>query len=222
MNIIITVLIIIVILVFIYILSIWIHPIEGFLSCFLKRDKSVNNLERLDNLYNMFGTILEYTKDTSVDIWPTYGTLLGIVREKGLICYDEDIDVGIDLRDFNQMVEIVKKIAKENNEFKYVVLNVPFLITYIRLYNKKTGIHCDISIYKKNKSKYERVYFNSDDKLGTDIGINLKPVIIEHKGKTYRVTIPNNSKELLKHWYGEDYMKPEFECDKNCENCIKR
>ena len=220
MHIILLILIIFVLLAIVYTVSIIVYPLSSLYYQFFKPTAKMDNLDSLDILYQILGIILKYCDHTSIKIWPVYGTLLGIVRDNELICYDVDVDLGIDSRDFKQMITIIQKVVKENNQYAYIVFNKP-IGRYIRLFHKETNLNCDISIYNKNELKYERVLLNKETTANEENDIHLVPKTISYKGKTYNLTIPENSRELLVMWYGDDYMTPSQTCDEKCQHCQK-
>lgn len=218
MHILIKILLLFLLLAILYVCGRSLYPLEGLYYNFSKA-KKVSNLERLEILYKLLDILLKYSKEFDITIWPVYGTLLGIVRDNELICYDEDVDMGIDSRDYRKMVRALKKISEENNEFTYVVLDIPFICKYARLFHRETGIHCDISIYYKNKAKYVRDIPLSEESNDQEVDMYLFPFTISHEGKDYNLHIPHNSNDLLTMWYGKDYMKPLYTCNNKCEDC---
>lgn len=56
----------------------------------------------------MLNKLLEVCKKYHLDIWADSGTLLGAVREKGYIPWDDDIDMVMMRKDYNRLVEVSK------------------------------------------------------------------------------------------------------------------
>ena len=66
----------------------------------IKIRKNVNVKKRLIILKDLYNIILDSIKDTDIKLFLTYGTLLGKIRENKIICYDYDLDFGINEKDF--------------------------------------------------------------------------------------------------------------------------
>ena len=46
-------------------------------------------------------------KKLNVEFIPAFGTLLGLVRNKGLIPWDDDMDISVDIKDFDKILKNV-------------------------------------------------------------------------------------------------------------------
>ena len=70
---------------------------------------------------------------TDIDIWPMFGTLLGMVRDDDLIKHDDDIDFGYLKRD---EYVLTKKLDSLHNTNGYkIIRNVTLLLLGLRLPN---------------------------------------------------------------------------------------
>ena len=75
-------------------------------------------------------------RENNLDLWLSFGTLLGAVRHKGYIPWDDDIDVEMTREHYEKLIEIIN--ADENSDF------------YTELVHTKT----DVNIFLKIKHKY--------------------------------------------------------------------
>ncbi len=111
---------------------------------------------RLLQLSNL--KLLQIFKDIcekyNIDFYLNFGSLLGAIRHKGFIPWDDDIDVMVIREDYNKLLQILKKEFKDTKLF-YVHGDI------IRLYYDKTPIQLDIfpsDFYQRPvKNETERV-----------------------------------------------------------------
>ena len=109
----------------------------------------IDSYKKIDkNLITLIDILTEY----KINYWICHGTLLGIIRDKELIPWDHDIDVGVIENKKNRMTlpiilkkrgfKQVKNFLKEDGMLKFI---------------KKGGREVDINFYKinlKNKTAY--------------------------------------------------------------------
>lgn len=67
-------------------------------------------------LLELAGTLL---KNENIDYWIDYGTLIGAIRHKGFIPWDDDIDVCLLKTDYLKLPQIFDKLVKLNPNFYY-------------------------------------------------------------------------------------------------------
>ncbi len=80
-----------------------IPPAEGFF-----RDIQLANLVLLKEM--------DYVcKQNRLTYWLDFGTLLGAVRHKGFIPWDDDIDLGMPRDDYNKLIEAFKHSVRDSN-----------------------------------------------------------------------------------------------------------
>ncbi|PID67449.1 MAG: hypothetical protein CR959_00145 [Fusobacteriales bacterium] len=95
------------------------------------REVQLKTLEILKNFINI-------CQELEIDYWLDSGTLLGAIRHKGFIPWDDDIDIGIHKKDIEKLISYFKK-----NNGNYILVNNAEIDKEYRFYK----------IYQKNKIK---------------------------------------------------------------------
>ena len=63
---------------------------------------------------NLEDSLDDLLDKANIEYWATDGTLLGIVRSKGFIPWDDDVDIAIDIKDKSKLRKIsIKKVEKD-------------------------------------------------------------------------------------------------------------
>ncbi|MBP1889161.1 lipopolysaccharide cholinephosphotransferase [Clostridium moniliforme] len=71
-------------------------------------------------LVNMLKDVDKVCRENNIDYWLTAGTLLGAIRHKGFIPWDDDIDISMMREDYNKFM----KIGKEKLNNKYFIQSI--------------------------------------------------------------------------------------------------
>lgn len=75
------------------------------------------------------------------------GSLIGVLRHKGFIPWDDDIDVGIPRRDYNKFVKIASKYLPDYMDIKTLTSDPNYKCYFTRLINNKKKIYWDHGQY---------------------------------------------------------------------------
>ena len=94
---------------------------------------------------NLAKRIIDIINDNGLRYWVTYGTLLGAIRHKGFIPWDDDFDIGMPREDYNKLLEIF-----DSDRNRYYP---------ITLHNKYTNKYC---FYNISRVCDERFYLKFD------------------------------------------------------------
>ena len=109
----------------------------------IKDAPKADGLPRVIQLANfeILKLVDDICKEHNLDLWLTFGTLLGAVRHKGFIPWDDDIDVEMPRAHYNKLYEILK-----SNQDKYGI--------YPELMRKT-----DVNLFMKIRHKYSKKVF---------------------------------------------------------------
>ena len=102
---------------------------------------SVWNQENYNKIKNLTIKTQICFEKLNIEFVPVYGTLLGLVRHKGLIPWDDDMDISVDKKYFD--------LIMKNKE----------------LFNKY-GI--DVYLYKNPTTEYIKIFYKDEKKINTN------------------------------------------------------
>lgn len=166
------------------------------------------NRTTMKKLYdnNEFNIVLQAVKkildDEGIKFFLFFGTLVGAMREKDFILYDDDVDIGVFAEDINKIKECREKFKKVGYELNG---DGPFNGIATFLYLSKENVRLDICplfLFEGNRWFMRRHIANNF----VGIPYNQKHFKVldtmEFKGMIYN--IPNNVEELLEVMWGNE------------------
>lgn len=106
----------------------------------------INSFKKVDQNFKI---IINTLNKHRINYWVCHGTLLGIIRNKSLIPWDHDIDIGVlDNKISRKKIKIILK-DKGFKEIKKTFLDNDGMLKFI----KNGGREVDINFYKINQKK---------------------------------------------------------------------
>jgi phosphorylcholine metabolism protein LicD/ubiquinone/menaquinone biosynthesis C-methylase UbiE len=116
-------------------------------------------------LYQIIKDFHEILTENKVPYWISDGTLLGAVRNKEIIPWDDDLDVGIHENDLDQFINLKEAFERRNYDFslcpKYTVAGRP---TFFKISSRK-GIPINDSWFYRYPWLDVMVYADDEDRI---------------------------------------------------------
>lgn len=154
----------------------------------------------LDNLYDTIKYTIEFFNKYNIKYLAIGGTLIGAVRHKGIIPWDNDFDLLIFYDDYLKL----KNILNLFNNDEYKILNIA---PGFKIFKNNIALG-DLFIYDNQNGKYCKAYpyvnekptFYVKDIFFNHIKYNLNDLvpIKKHKFEDFLINIPNNPNTILK------------------------
>jgi|TARA_Y100000289_G_C3922267_1_gene151137 phosphorylcholine metabolism protein LicD len=164
------------------------------------RDKLLNKYPNydFDSRFEIMLKFKEIVEDEGLTLLLANGTLLGAVREKDFIEWDDDVDMDILAEEFVPKFETIRDRLLE---LGYIVRAIPdYPKMKINVYNKgeKVGI---LAIYKS-----EKFYHRGPYRWPLEVYENLEE--IEFRGTKFKTP---KIDEYIEHQYGKNWKTPKRE-----------
>ena len=183
--------------------------------------KNFLRTSQLDMLH-ILNLIDKICKENNLKYWLDFGTLLGAVRHKGFIPWDDDLDISMLRSDYLKILPILKKEFENNKNF-YIRERHPIFNNFqirIRNLDKNYGIDIfpvDVSpvteinadVVKRLNKKIDECQKIINDNFGvkqlTNISINEAKKIIIETHKKLNLIADNQINEPKILFYSADY-----------------
>ena len=189
---------------------IWEYSQAGGLTRPINRAVLFRNLVTLKEIFNKHG----------IRWWLSHGTMLGAYRENNFIEWDDDVDIGLDMRYREKIYPVIEDAKKAGffvppEAIKNTVV-LPTLCPYydtvfIKNGEKIEGWWYDRKLIYNTKTKKKEAFYIYDEVRS---GWALKhPAKFYDKLSTFKFRgtkfpIPNHIEDWLVHFYGEEWETP--------------
>ncbi|MCU0639393.1 MAG: LicD family protein [Candidatus Krumholzibacteria bacterium] len=153
--------------------------------------------------------ILEYSdrlfRENGIGYWLDYGTLLGAVREKDLIDYDTDVDLGMLYRDRDKLLGLKERIEKDGFVFRKDHSAEFYRIAL----SEMNSLHADVFLWKRNPDGvlYREDYMKKDDGKGKDFHEDLILKLEEREIDGRMYPVPSGPEEFCRFRFGENWRE---------------
>lgn len=87
---------------------------------------------------SILGEIERVCKQNNIEYFAYAGTLLGAVRHKGFIPWDDDIDIGMMREDYNRFLEVAPKELSNQFSIEHATINLNFPVYYAKVFKNGT------------------------------------------------------------------------------------
>lgn len=185
-------------------------------------DKRAKILQKIG--FKLNEEIYSAFKDSHIEYYAGFGTLLGVVRENSFIKYDDDLDYLVNIHDITDWLLIFNKLTTkgftpkcfyiENSEIREIGF-------------EKNGIQIDFfQIYEDRGRQCVNSYYRASDIIYSTNTVSIKKYYLEKISeklekniKHSHFCIPKNYENILKAFYGENWRTPikNFDPDKYVE-----
>lgn len=180
-------------------------------------------LKKQGQLMNKYGDnilllIKEISNDLQKPIWLEFGTLLGAYREKGFIGHDYDMDLGMNIADYDDALETALKDKgfKKIHYFHQVRKGEQLLTEVTWAYE---GFNVDFFLCLEDDERHVFAYGKKDEESFRQgkwevleyvqpLALPLEEVIVN----SIRCYAPAQIETCLRKYYGEDFMTPKKGC----------
>lgn len=146
-----------------------------------------DDLKRYQNCaFNILVEFDRFSKEHDISYFIIGGTLLGAVRHKGFIPWDDDIDIGVPRKDYNKLKSLYGKFKKPYVLESYEI-SKEHIVSFAKLYDTSTTVAEDLG-FDYNRGVWIDV-FPIDGTFDNNKIMNLHLKMIDFISMTFRLKV---------------------------------
>lgn len=138
-----------------------------------------NYLERIHSeILTVMDEVVRVCNENNLRYYMIGGTLLGAVRHKGYIPWDDDIDIVMPREDFNKFIILCSKALQSPFKLQWITTNEKYRFLFAKVENVNTVFYAGL---KYKEDVYPGIYvdiFPIDETNGYSRGIVRRKAII--------------------------------------------
>ena len=137
-----------------------------------EQDKAMNKLQEIE--LSILKECIKIFKEHNINYYVIGGTLLGAVRHKGFIPWDDDIDLGLPRKDYEKFIKIAQ-------------LELPEPLVLQHFTNEKKSVFSFAKV--RNKKTIMKQYNIKDFKINHGVYIDIFPIDYYNKSLTIKILV---------------------------------
>ena len=174
--------------------------IEYFSPC--EYNHIILNNVQLYELKELYIELINFFKENDIEYFAIAGTLIGTIRNGGLLPFDDDIDIGI----FDKDILKINEYSNDNYYFENIGFGYKF---FKKNNNTKLKIFIDIMVFELKDDMYKIInnYWDNES-----IKIDEIYPLIETKYSNLDIKVPNKYNLYLDRAFPDWDTKIKFQC----------
>lgn len=160
------------------------------------KELDITNIKKIQ--LNILCAVDEYCRENKIDYFIYYGTLLGAVRHKGYIPWDDDIDIAMFRKDYEIFIKNFNKSRNDQFQVLHSSIDKKFPYEFAKIHDKNT------KIIENSAVKYE-------------IGINIDLFVLDNFP-----TVKSAERQYKKSFMARKILECKHICLRSSDNFFKK